>query len=379
MRIATVVLALVAVCRLAHAGNISGCGSLTLTCSGAYVDKYCAGQTSCTPSAGCGVAGSDTCPGRCTVQPWRTCAQDSQCRPPLSGDLNYPTNDTCKGTGTFGTCRTGSPRAGESCTVAGDCNGSRDYIGSCTVASQNCCDLTVTQAYLGDTICGIYSIGQYNAGSETITGTSGVDYICTYVNLSGHSVTINAGAGDDVIIAQGSTDTIDGGEGNDIIYGGDGNDILTGGPRATSGPDTSGNDTIFGGNGNDTIVGNGGRDFLYGEGGVDTIQDTTCAFGICNQSPDDSLVGSLLCGGDGDDIINAWGPRHQCIDGGQGNDSCSYEAYFTGGRTIDSADGGTLRSCENVGICGTSLVPSGYGPIAGGTCIWPSTAPCGCD
>jgi hypothetical protein len=402
MRIAIVLFLLAGFANLGRAGTIATCGVSGVQCDGTFIDKYCFTQSTCTPPAGCGVAGSDGCPGRCTNQPWILCTDDSFCP-----------SDTCKGTGTFGLCKVGSPRVGEACTVTGDCNDPRG--GSCTVNGLTCCDLvTSPQNYLGDTICTIESLGS-TSGSETITGTSGVDHICSIQSASGHSVTVNASDGDDVISTLGTADTINAGNGNDIVSsgggndtinggdgddildgesgndtvngeagndmidGGPGNDNLTGGTLAASGADTSGNDIIFGGDGNDSIFGNGGRDYLNGEDGDDAVRDTGCAYGICLASPDNTGVGSLLCGGAGNDTVEGWGPRHQCIDGGTGTDTCTYSAAFTGGRTVDSADTGSMRSCETVPFCGTTTYPGGYGAYAFGTCINPSTYPCGCE
>jgi Ca2+-binding RTX toxin-like protein len=80
---------------------------------------------------------------------------------------------------------------------------------------------------------------------------------------------INGLAGDDVIDASGVSSnaislTLNGGAGNDILIGGAGNDTLIGG---------QGNDTAFGGAGDDTFIWNpgDGSDVFEGEGGRDTM------------------------------------------------------------------------------------------------------------
>ena len=81
---------------------------------------------------------------------------------------------------------------------------------------------------------------------------------------------LNANGGDDVVSAGNGLAplislTVDGGAGNDLITGGDGNDTLLGG---------DGNDTIIGGRGNDTaFLGNGDDTFVWNPGdGSDTVE-----------------------------------------------------------------------------------------------------------
>src|SRR6266566_516970 len=68
-------------------------------------------------------------------------------------------------------------------------------------------------------------------------------------------VTIDGGAGNDILWGNIGNDTINGRAGNDIIDGGPGNDRIDGG---------DGNDTVYGGDGNDTITGGTGIDVLHG-------------------------------------------------------------------------------------------------------------------
>jgi len=73
-------------------------------------------------------------------------------------------------------------------------------------------------------------------------------------------VTIDGGAGNDVLWASSGNDQLLGGDGNDQLDGGAGNDILGGG---------SGNDALDGGNGNDVLDGGTGNDDLSGGLGND--------------------------------------------------------------------------------------------------------------
>ncbi|MGN6504067.1 MAG: PKD domain-containing protein [Tepidisphaeraceae bacterium] len=72
--------------------------------------------------------------------------------------------------------------------------------------------------------------------------------------------TVNAGAGDDLVIGGGGNDLLQGGAGNDTIYGNAGNDAINGG---------AGNDRILGNDGNDSINGAAGNDTMYGQNGRD--------------------------------------------------------------------------------------------------------------
>jgi Ca2+-binding RTX toxin-like protein len=84
----------------------------------------------------------------------------------------------------------------------------------------------------------------------------------------------NALAGDDVVDASGLADdsallTLDGGAGDDILIGGDGDDVLLGGP---------GDDGLIGGPGNDTIDGGDGDDIIIQHSfGADTVTSATAA------------------------------------------------------------------------------------------------------
>jgi Ca2+-binding RTX toxin-like protein len=92
------------------------------------------------------------------------------------------------------------------------------------------------------------------------------------------TLTILAGAGNDTITAETLAAgiiglTIDGGAGNDIIVGSAGNDMLLGGDGNDTVTGGRGNDTAILGAGNDTFVWNpgDGSDTVEGEAGTDTL------------------------------------------------------------------------------------------------------------
>jgi predicted outer membrane repeat protein len=99
---------------------------------------------------------------------------------------------------------------------------------------------------------------------------------------------VDAGTGNDTILAGVGNDTILGGSGNDLVKGGDGNDCILGG---------NGNDTLYGDAGNDTIDGGNHRDRIYGGDRSD-----------------------VLLGGKGNDVLVGNDSFRDTINGGDGFD-----------------------------------------------------------
>jgi hemolysin type calcium-binding protein len=260
-----------------EARTISECNGLSNKCQPVPGGTAYFCDTVCTGSANCQALTTDPCPGRCNLQPWIPCVTDRACSSSRSGDV-------CLGAEKqLSRCLAGSAHAGDVCASNGDCNDPRD--GNCTVNPGSglvgCCQVTgsvyfpVAETYVGD-------------GVRTTCG-------------SNHPETINGTAKDDVICGNDGDDTINGKGGNDIIDAGDGNDTVVG---------DAGSDFLHGGDGNDVILGQGGRDVLHGDDGEDTL------IGNYGGSVVDSVLGSLYCGGKGDDAIVADGPGHQCVDAG---------------------------------------------------------------
>lgn len=102
--------------------------------------------------------------------------------------------------------------------------------------------ITGATNYTGETAINFENV-YTGGGNDTITGTSGSNYI-------------NTGAGNDRVYA---------GSGNDTVVGGNGNDVLRG---------ETGRDRLFGGNGNDWISGGNDDDYHHGGLGIDTIDYT---------------------------------------------------------------------------------------------------------
>jgi Ca2+-binding RTX toxin-like protein len=115
-------------------------------------------------------------------------------------------------------------------------------------------------------------------------------------------MTIDGGAGNDLLTGGGARSVIIGGTGNDILYGAAGNDILLGG---------DGNDDLFGGDGNDVLVGGNGNDILNGGNGRDVLigsQDEDCLDG---GNDEDILIGGVTVHDNNvaalDSIMAIWG------------------------------------------------------------------------
>lgn len=130
--------------------------------------------------------------------------------------------------------------------------GASDNTGSSFAASQ--VPFTVTYSD-GTTATFVYGA----AGS----GSSAYSTIASVTQIPTTGVTINAGAGDDVLIGIDLVDTLNGGDGADQLRGNGGNDTLNGG---------NGNDTLYGDAGNDILIGGAGYDTLIGGLGADTFK-----------------------------------------------------------------------------------------------------------
>ena len=118
--------------------------------------------------------------------------------------------------------------------------------------------------------------------SISITTGNGNDTITVGDDVLG--VTIDAGAGNDRIVATDNADSIIGGDGNDYVIA------------------NEGNDTVYGGIGKDSLTGSAGPDKLYGENDIDRLNGGTGHDSLYGGSGDDRLYG-----GDGNDSMDGGG------------------------------------------------------------------------
>jgi len=188
------------------------------------------------------------------------------------------------------------------------------------------------------------------SGNDTLTGTSGADYIDANNRPGNLTVadndTLSGGGGDDILLGRYGNDTLSGGTGNDMLDGGDGNDSLDGGD------DT---DTLVGGQGNDTLAGGAGTDNLSGGDGDDSLDG-----GADNDTLTAGIGTDTLTGGAGDDSL----------DGGAGTDTAivgTGATYTFNGTswTVTSSDGtDTLANIEIVQSGGSNTLLVGSGGFA---------------
>ncbi|MEP4198188.1 MAG: tandem-95 repeat protein [Aliishimia sp.] len=155
------------------------------------------------------------------------------------------------------------------------------------------------------------------------------------IEAGGGNDTVLAGEGDDEVFAGTGDDIVDGGAGDDTIFGEEGDDVIKGG---------DGDDTVDGGIGDDTITTGDGSDTVFGGDGDDVIDTDNGSFLIDKGYPGvfpgeegtpaqfDDI--DFVDGGDGDDVIRT-GDDADTIIGGAGNDT------LDGGIDDDTIDGGT--------------------------------------
>lgn len=157
---------------------------------------------------------------------------------------------------------------------------------------------------------------------------------------------LNDPGGQDTRLA---TADIDGGDGSDVIFLSGANDARI---RAGAGNDlvfADGNTQIYGGGGDDILVGN----YVFGEDGDDVLFGNTLAVGGAGNDrvtmfsiDPENESGGLAFGGDGDDVII--GEVSISADGGEGNDVISLRAggFANGGvgnDTLTAFDEATLE------------------------------------
>ena len=114
-------------------------------------------------------------------------------------------------------------------------------------------------------------------------------------------VTIDGGAGNDLLAGGGGRSVLIGGEGNDLLYGAGGDDVLLGGV---------GNDLLFGGGGNDVLSGGDGVDIIDGSSGRDVVIGGLGSDVLLGSAGDDILVGGYTTHDDDvaalDEIMAIW-------------------------------------------------------------------------
>jgi Ca2+-binding RTX toxin-like protein len=146
------------------------------------------------------------------------------------------------------------------------------------------------------------------------------------------ALTLQATAGDDILLGYAGDDIISGGGGHDSLYGYDGNDTLHGGAGNDSVYGNYGDDILHGDEGDDLLLGAAGDDLLYGGNGQDSLSGAEGNDRLHGDVGNDNLSGDdgddFLEGGDGDDYLKGQvgndtligGTGNDVLEGGSGND-----------------------------------------------------------
>ena len=131
-------------------------------------------------------------------------------------------------------------------------------------------DTIIARATSGDDVAVVVG----DASGVTVLGL-GARIDITHAESANDRLVIEGGAGDDVVLASGVASgaialTLDGGAGNDVLIGGNGNDKLLGG---------AGDDVLIGGPGVDVLDGGDGDDTIISDGFSAVINNFTAGAG----------------------------------------------------------------------------------------------------
>jgi Ca2+-binding RTX toxin-like protein len=176
------------------------------------------------------------------------------------------------------------------------------------VGDNSACDIVLI------TQCGsnIYVFATFNDDNPAVFAAADVneiqvrtrgghDVVVTTSNVV-ETMTIDGGAGNDLLVGGGGENLIIGGTGHDTLYGGSGDDVLLGG---------DGDDDLMGHAGNDVLIGGAGRDILDGGVGRDLLVGGVNEDRLHGGTDDDILIGGYTAH-DGDlaaldAIMTIWG------------------------------------------------------------------------
>jgi Ca2+-binding RTX toxin-like protein len=231
--------------------------------------------------------------------------------------------------------------------------------------SANCVDSdgTAGDGVADEVICtGVTSV---IANSEDANDTVDAADVAT------HTVTVNAGDGNDSVYGGDQADMLNGEAGDDTVYGGGAGDTITGGdgeddlygPVCCGGGSPDGDDSIAGGNGDDYGGGGTGNDLIDlgagDDGGAGGPGDDHILLGAGDDDQDTygGPGSDLIEGGDGEDENIYGGCDGSCgVSQNDGNDTLlggvGDDGYFYGEAGDDTIDGGTGNDYYLQGDCG---------------------------
>ena len=189
-------------------------------------------------------------------------------------------------------------------------------------------DMTDFETLLTAPLGGEEMLAQLTAGifaraSEVADHLTGTEFRDIFRLLGGDDVVeagggndrILAGAGDDIVLAGAGRDEVFGGDGDDLIFTNGGADTVEGGKGRDAILLGRGDDIADGGNGSDLLLGHGGDDLLIGGKGGDLLIGGSGS--------------NRLKGGDGHDGLVAGGAGGDYLDGGNGDDVLVSGGDFT--------------------------------------------------
>jgi Ca2+-binding RTX toxin-like protein len=195
------------------------------------------------------------------------------------------------------------------------------------------------------------------AAPSTLIGGPGNDQLSAGTGPA----SLDGGDGDDILIGNVAADTITGGLGADVLQGNEGDDRLDAGDGADFASGGPGNDWISGGlgddnlngdDGNDQILGGDGADTIYGGGGDDVLEAGAGLDTLVGGEGNDRLNGGVILMGDaGDDVLTTSIATPATLVGGAGNDR------ITGGPASDQIWGDDTMP----GVAGNDTIVAGVG------------------
>jgi Ca2+-binding RTX toxin-like protein len=228
-------------------------------------------------------------------------------------------------------------------------------------------------------------VGGDGDGNDTYTGGGGNDLADYSAATTAVDVTLDAvaddgpagqqdlvppglavlgGAGDDTLVGSAGPDDLDGGPGTDALTGGGGNDHL----RAFMG-----NDSLSGGAGDDQLVAEYTQAAVLQGGDDNDIITATLNSGTASVDGgggDDTIkAGGLIHGGDGNDLLHAYGTG--TLDGGPGNDvldddePAGIAQQLNGGPGFDTVQWTGARN-EGISASNDGVANDGGPPVCGG-------------
>ncbi|NKW91422.1 matrixin family metalloprotease [Rhodobacteraceae bacterium R_SAG9] len=201
------------------------------------------------------------------------------------------------------------------------------------------------------------------SASDNFDGGSGIDLLDLSAHtvgrnldlgagtLSGHGSATNfenaiGGSGNDTITGTSGANNIDGGEGSNELSGLGGDDTLLGGSSADTLLGGGGSDSLVGNDGDDNISGGGDNDTIFGGSGLDTINGDTGKDVISGNNGADFIKGNngsdTIFGGNGNDTL-AGNNGDDKLDGNGGDD------LLSGGDGKDRLFGGGGEDTLNAG------------------------------